>query len=132
MSAEAFGLGREGERARPTWACSVLVSESDLAMRLAQTPVGVAVAAEIRTRPALVTGSSTHRNEEGRAYTVLVEQGAQIDEDLPGQTFDIDGEVKTHGIGTEAAWPLAIGCHFRIKKARVDAWALVSGFACKD
>jgi hypothetical protein len=75
-------------------------------MRLAQTAVGVAVAAEIGTRPALV-----------RAYTVLVEQGAQIDEDLLGQTFDIDREVKTHGIGTEAAWPLAIGCHFRIKRA---------------
>jgi hypothetical protein len=68
-------------------------------MRLAQTAVGVAVAAEIGTRPALVTGSSTHRSEEGRAYTVLVEQGAQIDEDLLGQTFDIDREVKTHGSG---------------------------------
>ena len=76
-----------------------------------------------------MTGSSTHRNEEGRAYTVLVEQGAQIDEDLLGRAFD-------SGIGTEAAWPLAIGCHLgsiegRLK-ARVDAWALVSGFACKD
>ena len=78
-----------------------------------------------------MTGSSTHRNEEGRAYTVLVEQGAQIDEDLPGQTFDIDGEVKTHGIGTEAAWPLAIGCHFRIKKARVDAWAWLAASHAK-
>ena len=70
------------------------------------------------------------------ARPVLVEQGAQIDEDLLGQTFDIDREVKTDGIGTEAAWPLAIGCHLgsiegRLK-ARVDAWALVSGFACKD
>jgi hypothetical protein len=42
---------------------------------------------------------------------VLVEQGAQIDEDLLGQAFDIDREVKTDGIGTEAAWPLAIGCY---------------------
>ena len=56
-----------------------------------------------------MTGSSTHRNEEGRAYTVLVEQGAQIDEDLLGRAFD-------SGIGTEAAWPLAIGYHFRIKR----------------
>jgi hypothetical protein len=46
---------------------------------------------------------------------VLVEQGAQIDEDLLGQAFDIDREVKTDGIGTEAAWPLAIGCHLGIK-----------------
>jgi hypothetical protein len=28
---------------------------------------------------------------------VLVEQGAQIDEDLLGQAFDIDREVKTDG-----------------------------------
>ena len=45
------------------------------------------------------------------ARPVLVEQGAQIDEDLLGRAFDIDREVKTDGIGTEAAWPLAIGCH---------------------
>ena len=71
-----------------------------------------------------MTGSSTHRNEEGRAYTVLVEQGAQIDEDLLGRAFD-------SGIGTEAAWPLAIGCHFRIKKARVDAWAWLAASHAK-
>ena len=43
------------------------------------------------------------------ARPVLVEQGAQIDEDLLGRAFD-------SGIGTEAAWPLAIGYHFRIKR----------------
>jgi len=69
------------------------------------------------------------------ARPVLVEQGAQIDEDLLGRAFDIDREVKTDGIGTEAAWPLAIGRHLGSRgglKARVDAWALVSGIACKD
>jgi len=85
-------------------------------MRLAQTPVGVAVAAEIGTRPALVTGSSTHHNEEGRAYTVLVEQGAQIDENLLGRAFDIDREVKTDGIGTEGRLATGNRLPFRIKR----------------